>query len=151
MSRCLPPQIRELQQNWFLFEKERFGSIRNRLDPNMLLIFRCSTKCDGGLACSIFCISTWISFTSPSSRALLGALHGRLDLCDLAEAYRRWAAYPLVAISDSQRSYLPHANWIDTIPHGVPEAFVLPKRHHDGYLAFLGRIAPEKGRDGRLG
>ena len=74
-------------------------------------------------------------------------LHGRLDLCDLAEAYRRWAAYPLVAISDSQRSYLPHANWIDTIPHGVPEAFPLPSRHHDGYLAFLGRIAPEKGPD----
>jgi glycosyltransferase involved in cell wall biosynthesis len=74
-------------------------------------------------------------------------LHGRLDLCDLAEAYRRWAAYPLVAISDSQRSYLPHANWIDTIPHGVPDAFALPFRHHEGYLAFLGRIAPEKGPD----
>jgi glycosyltransferase involved in cell wall biosynthesis len=74
-------------------------------------------------------------------------LHGRLDLCDLAESYRRWAAYPLVAISDSQRSYLPHANWIDTIPHGVPEAFALPSRHHDGYLAFLGRIAPEKRPD----
>jgi len=74
-------------------------------------------------------------------------LHGRLDLCDLAEVYRRWSAYPLVAISDSQRSYLPHASWIDTIPHGVPETLSLPSRHHDGYLAFLGRIAPEKGPD----
>jgi len=74
-------------------------------------------------------------------------LHGRLDLCDLAEVYRRWAAYPLVAISDSQRSYLPRANWIDTIPHGVPESLALPSPHHDGYLAFLGRIAPEKGPD----
>jgi glycosyltransferase involved in cell wall biosynthesis len=74
-------------------------------------------------------------------------LHGRLDLCDLAEVYRRWSAYPLVAISESQRSYLPHASWIDTIPHGVPETLSLPSRHHDGYLAFLGRIAPEKGPD----
>jgi glycosyltransferase involved in cell wall biosynthesis len=75
-------------------------------------------------------------------------LHGRLDLCDLPEAYRRWPTFPLVAISNSQRSYLRHANWIGTIPHGIPDiGFALPSRPREGYLAFLGRIAPEKGPD----
>ena len=46
--------------------------------------------------------------------------HGRLDLKDLPEAYRRWARYPLVSISDNQRVPLPDANWIATVPHGLP-------------------------------
>ena len=78
----------------------------------------------------------------------LTTLHGRLDLKDLADAYRRWPHYPLVSISDHQRRPLRFANWIGTVPHGLPQrAYPFSPRATGGYLAFLGRISPEKRPD----
>jgi glycosyltransferase involved in cell wall biosynthesis len=78
----------------------------------------------------------------------LTTLHGRLDLKDLAGAYRRWPQFPLVSISEHQRHPLRHANWMATVPHGIPadlhRGHAAPK---GGYLAFLGRISPEKRPD----
>ena len=78
----------------------------------------------------------------------LTTLHGRLDLKDLATGYGRWPQYPLVSISDDQRRPLPTANWLGTVQHGLP-ADLLPfsPRPRGGYLAFLGRISPEKRLD----
>jgi glycosyltransferase involved in cell wall biosynthesis len=75
----------------------------------------------------------------------LTTLHGRLDLKDLAGAYAQWPQFGLVSISDDQRRPLPDANWVGTVLHGVHAS---PHQFHDrtqGYLAFLGRISPEKG------
>jgi glycosyltransferase involved in cell wall biosynthesis len=79
----------------------------------------------------------------------LTTLHGRLDLKDLAEVYRRWPHYPLVSISQHQRRPLHFANWAGTVHHGLPEALhrLHPQAHPEGYLAFLGRISPEKRPD----
>jgi glycosyltransferase involved in cell wall biosynthesis len=77
----------------------------------------------------------------------LTTLHGRLDLKDLPEVYRRWPKYPLVSISDAQRVSLPFANWVGTVYHGMPEAMFQFSDAPRGYLAFLGRISPEKGPD----
>jgi glycosyltransferase involved in cell wall biosynthesis len=77
----------------------------------------------------------------------LTTLHGRLDLKDLAEVYRRWPKYPLVSISDAQRIHLPTANWAGTVYHGMPEALYRFNPDPGAYLAFLGRISPEKGPD----
>ena len=75
-------------------------------------------------------------------------LHGRLDLKDLPEAYRRWPQYPLVSISDDQRAPLPHANWAATVHHGLDEKlFQFISKPDGSYLAFLGRISPEKRPD----
>ena len=76
-------------------------------------------------------------------------LHGRLDLKDLPEAYARWRDYPLVSISDDQRAPLPEANWLATIPHGLAESIYTfnPAPTQPAYLAFLGRISPEKRPD----
>jgi glycosyltransferase involved in cell wall biosynthesis len=74
-------------------------------------------------------------------------LHGRLDLKDLPEAYRRWPKFPLVSISDNQRTHLPFANWVGTVYHGLTEALYQPSYKPEGYLAFLGRMSPEKGPD----
>jgi glycosyltransferase involved in cell wall biosynthesis len=74
-------------------------------------------------------------------------LHGRLDLKDLPEVYRRWPQYPLVSISDNQRLHLPFANWAGTVYHGMPEALYQFAPRSRGYLAFLGRMSPEKGPD----
>lgn len=71
-------------------------------------------------------------------------LHGRLDLKDLAGVYRHWPEYGLVSISDSQRKPLADANWLATVQHGVPESLLNYCAYHAGYLAFLGRISPEK-------
>jgi glycosyltransferase involved in cell wall biosynthesis len=51
---------------------------------------------------------------------------------------------PVVSISDSQRRPLPQANFVDTVLHGLPERLLTPQGNPQGYLAFLGRIAPEK-------
>ena len=74
-------------------------------------------------------------------------LHGRLDLSDLPEVYRRWPKYPLVSISDCQRAALPFANWVGTVYHGIPQTLFAASAASRGYLAFLGRISPEKGPD----
>ncbi|MFW6077523.1 MAG: glycosyltransferase family 4 protein [Hyphomicrobiales bacterium] len=74
-------------------------------------------------------------------------MHGRLDLQDLPELYRRWPQFPLVSISNDQRRPLPHANWLDTVHHGLPLDLLEPGYEPQGYLAFLGRISPEKRPD----
>lgn len=74
-------------------------------------------------------------------------LHGRLDLKDLAEVYRRWSRFPLVSISDDQRTHLPFANWVGTVYHGMPQDLYQLGVRPQGYLAFLGRICPEKRPD----
>ena len=74
-------------------------------------------------------------------------LHGRLDLKDLAGVYQRWPQFPLVSISDDQRRPLPFANWAATVQHGVAAAHYSYTAKPEGYLAFLGRISPEKRPD----
>jgi glycosyltransferase involved in cell wall biosynthesis len=80
-------------------------------------------------------------------------LHGRLDLKDLADAYRRWPHYPLASISDHQRRPLRFANWRGTVHHGLPEDLFpfspapAGGSAGGGCLAFLGRISPEKRPD----
>jgi glycosyltransferase involved in cell wall biosynthesis len=75
----------------------------------------------------------------------LTTLHGRLDLKDLAHAYRLWPQFPLASISDKQRKPLAFANWVGTVHHGLPlENLRFQPYPQGGYLAFLGRIALEK-------
>ncbi len=80
--------------------------------------------------------------------ATLTTLHGRLDLDDLEDFYRRFPDMPLVSISRSQQQQLPDAHWVGTVPHGMPaHDYPFCARAQGGYLAFLGRAAPEKGLD----
>jgi len=74
-------------------------------------------------------------------------LHGRLDLKDLPEVYRRWNQFPLVSISTDQRRPIPKANWMGTVHHGVASELYRYSPQSSGYLAFLGRISPEKRPD----
>jgi glycosyltransferase involved in cell wall biosynthesis len=76
-------------------------------------------------------------------------LHGRLDIPELTPLYHVYHDEPVVSISDNQRRPLPHANWQGTVHHGLPPTLLsfTPKPRADGYLAFLGRISPEKRLD----
>jgi glycosyltransferase involved in cell wall biosynthesis len=74
-------------------------------------------------------------------------MHGRMDLPDLAPVLRRFPREPLVSISDAQRSPVPFANWIGTVHHGLPDGRLRFQPERGRYLAFLGRICPEKRPD----
>src|SRR5258708_13884505 len=80
----------------------------------------------------------------------LTTLHGRLDLPVLRRIYDTFNDAPVVTISDAQRRPLPHANYLATIQHGIPERLLLPGFGAGGYLAFLGRISPEKAPDAAI-
>lgn len=72
-------------------------------------------------------------------------LHGRQDLPDLRYLYERFPGMPLVSISDSQRRPVPEATFAGTVLHGLPAGLLTPNpRPRGDYLAFLGRISPEK-------
>ncbi|BAT58856.1 D-inositol 3-phosphate glycosyltransferase [Variibacter gotjawalensis] len=75
-------------------------------------------------------------------------LHGRQDLPDLVPLYVGFNRMPLVSISQHQRKPIPHANYVETVQHGLPADMLKPSFDPaGGYLAFVGRISPEKRPD----
>lgn len=79
------------------------------------------------------------------SHRTITTLHGRQDLPDLHPLYRHFKEMPLVSISTAQRTPVPNSSFVATVYHGLP-VDLLPRSLHakGGYLAFLGRISPEK-------
>jgi glycosyltransferase involved in cell wall biosynthesis len=71
-------------------------------------------------------------------------LHGRLDIPDLVPLYREYAEMPLTSISHAQRKPLAWANWAANIYHGLPKDLFTPQEVPGKYVAFVGRISPEK-------
>jgi glycosyltransferase involved in cell wall biosynthesis len=105
----------------------------------------------GSLAGEFDIIHSHLDFISfPMSRRcstpVLTTLHGRLDLPELVPIFDEYADMAVVSISDAQRAPLPHANWQGTVYHGLPDLYSF---HPTGgaYLAYLGRICPEKRPD----
>lgn len=79
------------------------------------------------------------------STPVLHTLHGRLDLPEIQPLFNYFTDAALASISDNQRRLVPHWNWLGTVYNGIePNAFTFHPRP-GSYLAFLGRIAPEKG------
>ena len=74
-------------------------------------------------------------------------LHGRLDIPDLVPLYQEFREMPVVSISNAQREPLPWANWQATVYHGLPGDLYRCHPEAGSYLAFLGRISPEKRAD----
>jgi glycosyltransferase involved in cell wall biosynthesis len=77
----------------------------------------------------------------------LTTLHGRLDVPEIHARLQQYPEFPFVSISHAQRTPLPKANWLATVHHGIPDGEPRPGPWGEGYLAFLGRIAPEKRPD----
>jgi glycosyltransferase involved in cell wall biosynthesis len=71
-------------------------------------------------------------------------VHGRLDLPELTSLFLEFTDVPLISISDAQRVPVPHANWVATVQHGLPPGMFQFRSGSGQYLAFLGRISPEK-------
>ena len=77
---------------------------------------------------------------------VLTTLHGQLDLAEILPVFEEFAELPMCSISNAQRSPLAHLNWQGTIYHGLPDIYKFYPRP-GSYLAFLGRMAPEKRPD----
>jgi glycosyltransferase involved in cell wall biosynthesis len=88
-----------------------------------------------------------LPFAELTSLPTITTMHGRLDLQDLHPVYAHYKQAPLVSISDAQRAPLPLMNWIATIHHGIPGDLLKYSPGAGKYLAFLGRISPEKRPD----
>jgi glycosyltransferase involved in cell wall biosynthesis len=74
-------------------------------------------------------------------------LHGRVHAPDLKPLFEEYAEAPLVSISDDQRRPAPEARWEATVYHGLPRDLLTFQPRQGEYLAFLGRVSPEKGLD----
>jgi glycosyltransferase involved in cell wall biosynthesis len=77
-------------------------------------------------------------------------LHSRLDLTEMKRIYETFPGVPVVSISNSQREPIPIANYVSTIYHGLPRNLLTPGPSKGGYLAFIGRISPEKAPDAAI-
>ena len=87
------------------------------------------------------------SLASRSAVPHVTTQHGRLDTPELEPLFRLFPSEPQVSISNAQRAPLPFANWTATVYHGLPPALYRLQPRRGKYLAFLGRISPEKGVD----
>jgi glycosyltransferase involved in cell wall biosynthesis len=126
-------------------------SIRDQLVPNMLLLETVRRRADEFDVMHFHMDYLPFSLFSRQPTPFVTTLHGRLDLPELRPMFAAFPEVPLVSISDSQRRPMPDANYVATVYHGLPDGLLTPV---DGvrpeYLAFLGRIAPEKGPDAAI-
>lgn len=81
---------------------------------------------------------------------MITTLHGRLDIPALQPFFREFHEAGLVSISDNQRLPLPHAHWLGTVYHGLPQELSHPYPDTGEYLAFIGRFSPEKRVDSAI-
>ncbi len=77
-------------------------------------------------------------------------LHGRLDLEETVKVFEEFKEMPIVSISLAQRKPLPNNNWVGNVYHGLPENLYKKGEGKGGYLAFIGRISPEKRVDSAI-
>jgi glycosyltransferase involved in cell wall biosynthesis len=122
-------------------------TLRDASAPQMLLIERVCQLADefDVLHCHL---DYWpFSLFSRQPTPYLTTLHGRLDLPEHGRVYECFKDAPLVSISNAQRRPLPHGNFVGTVHHGLPPDLLTPRPVEREYLAFLGRICPEKSPD----
>jgi len=104
-----------------------------------------NSECFDVIHSHVDCLSFPLARTT--SVPTISTLHGRLDIEELLPVYRSYNDLPMVSISDDQRRPLPELNWIGTVYHGLPRDLLKFRPDGGKYLAFLGRIAPEKRPD----
>ncbi|MDQ2803711.1 MAG: glycosyltransferase [Pseudomonadota bacterium] len=122
-------------------------AIRDPIAPHMLLMEAARKRADE-FDVMHFHVDYWpFSMFSRQRTPFVTTLHGRLDLPELQPVFNTFPNVPVVSISDSQRRPLPQANYVRTVHHGLPANLLTPQGENPEYLAFLGRIAPEKGPD----
>ena len=125
------------------------GSVRDPNALHMVMLEQVRQKCDDEEFDFLHFHLDYYPFSlfSRQPTPFLTTLHGRLDLPELQPVFTTFSPVPVISISNAQRRPVPQASWVRTIHHGVPENLLTPRPVTPGYLAVLGRIAPEKGVD----
>lgn len=122
-------------------------TIRDPIAPHMLLMEAARRRADD-FDVLHFHMDYWpFSLFSRQRTPFVTTMHGRLDLPELQPVFNTFPNVPLVSISDSQRRPLPQARFVNTVHHGLPAHLLTPQDSKPEYLAFLGRVTPEKGPD----
>jgi glycosyltransferase involved in cell wall biosynthesis len=91
-----------------------------------------------------------LALSRQTGTPVVSTLHGRLDLPELKPVYREFADAPLVSISNAQRGPVAWANFVATVHHGIELDQFTFNPVPDDYLAYLGRVSPEKGLDAAI-
>jgi glycosyltransferase involved in cell wall biosynthesis len=125
------------------------GSVRDPNALHMVMLERVRQKCDDEEFDFLHFHLDYYpwSLFSRQPTPVVTTLHGRLDLPEHQPVFNTFPSVPVISISNAQRRPVPQANWVRTIHHGLPEQLLTPQPIRPGYLAVLGRIAPEKGVD----
>jgi len=122
-------------------------TLRDSMAPSMLMLEKVYQRAHEFdiLHCHL---DYWpFSLLSRQPTPYLTTLHGRLDLPEISPVFDCFQEAPLVSISDAQRRPLPNGNFIGTVHHGLPPNLLTPQPMERDYLAFLGRICPDKSPD----
>jgi glycosyltransferase involved in cell wall biosynthesis len=126
-------------------------SIRDQIAPQMLLLEAVRRRAAEFDVLHFHLDYLPFSLFSRQPTPFVTTLHGRLDLPELKPIFKAFPDVPVVSISDSQREPMPDARYAGTVYHGLPAGLLMPQEQvQPGYLAFLGRIAPEKGPDSAI-
>ena len=84
-------------------------------------------------------------FARPASFPTVSTIHSRTDTAESAFVYDEFREQAIVSVTEAQRKPLPKASWVATVRHGMPADLYRPRYERGSYLAFVGRLAPEKG------
>ena len=123
------------------------SAIRDPIAPHMLMMEEVRRQAED-FDVLHFHMDYWpFSLFGRQRTPFVTTLHGRLDLPELQPVFKTFPNAPVVSISNSQRRPLPEARYVATVLHGLPEKLLTPTGAKPEYLAFLGRIAPEKRPD----
>src|SRR4249919_1604076 len=125
------------------------GSVRDPNALHMVMLERVLQKCDDEEFDFLHFHLDYYPFSLFSRQAtpFITTLHGRLDLPEHQPVFTTFSSMPVISISNSQRRPVPQAGWVKTIYHGLPAHLLTPQPIRPSYLAFLGRISPEKSVD----
>ncbi len=119
-------------------------SIRDRVAPHMLLMEHVARRAHEFDVLHFHMDYYSFSVFKRQTVPFVTTLHGRLDLFEQQPIFDLFDSAPLVSISNAQRQPMPRANWRGTVLHGLPDTLYTPQPAEPRYLAFLGRISPEK-------
>jgi len=118
--------------------------IRDRIAPHMLLMEMVRRQADQFDVLHFHMDYYSFSVFKRQETPFVTTLHGRLDLPEQQPVFDTFNTAPVISISNAQRQPMPQARWLRTVYHGLPEKLYVPQPVEQRYLAFLGRISPEK-------
>ncbi|SMF97977.1 glycosyltransferase family 4 protein [Burkholderia singularis] len=119
-------------------------SIRDRIAPHMLLMETVARRAQEFDVLHFHMDYYSFSVFNRQQTPFVTTLHGRLDLPEQQPVFDTFDTAPVISISNAQRQPMPQAKWLTTVYHGLPEQLYTPQPVEQAYLAFLGRISPEK-------